>query len=62
MKRLIFLLEEPSAKEMLQGMLPAILPNYVFAEYKTHSDYMRLTCNIFFTIICRPFVADDIFT
>jgi hypothetical protein len=34
MKRLIFLLEEPSAEEMLKGMLPKILPGDVCPEFK----------------------------
>ncbi len=34
MRRLIFLLEEPSAKEMLRGILPGILPGNVHPEYK----------------------------
>lgn len=34
MRRLIFFLEEPSAEEMLKGILPKILPEEVFPEYK----------------------------
>ena len=34
MKRLIFLLEEPSAEEMLKGMLPQVLPGDVCPEFK----------------------------
>lgn len=34
MRRLIFLLEEPSAEEMLKGILPRILPEGVYPEYK----------------------------
>lgn len=34
MRRLIFLLEEPSAEEMLKGILPEILPEDVHPEYK----------------------------
>ncbi|QTA83697.1 DUF4276 [Desulfonema limicola] len=34
MKRLIFLLEEPSAKEMLKAILPKILPDHVYPEFK----------------------------
>ncbi len=34
MRRLIFLLEELSAMEMLKGMLPGILPEDVVPEYK----------------------------
>jgi hypothetical protein len=34
MKRLIFLLEEPSAEEMLKGMLPKVLPGDVHPEFK----------------------------
>lgn len=34
MRRLIFFLEEPSAGEMLKGILPGILPEGVHPEYK----------------------------
>ncbi len=34
MKRLIFLLEEPSAEEMLKGILPRVLPDDVYAEFR----------------------------
>ena len=34
MKRLIFLLEEPSAEEMLKGILPHILPEDCTSEFK----------------------------
>lgn len=34
MKRLIFFLEEPSAKEMLQAVLPKILPEFIYPEFK----------------------------
>ncbi len=33
MKHLVFLLEEPSAEEMLKGILPQILPNGIIARY-----------------------------
>ena len=34
MRRLIFLLEEPSAEEMLRGVLPRILPEDCYPEFK----------------------------
>ncbi|HIJ40384.1 MAG TPA: DUF4276 family protein [Deltaproteobacteria bacterium] len=34
MKRLIFLLEEPSTEEMLKGVLPRLLPVDVYPEFK----------------------------
>lgn len=34
MRRLIFLLEEPSAKEMLKGILPKLFPGDMYAEFK----------------------------
>lgn len=34
MKRLIFMLEEPSAEEMLKGILPKVLPENVHPEFK----------------------------
>ncbi len=34
MKRLIFLLEEPSAEAMLKRVLPKILPEDIYAEFK----------------------------
>lgn len=34
MKRLIFLLEEPSAEEMLKGILPKVLPSDIHPEFK----------------------------
>ncbi len=34
MTTLVFLLEEPSAREMLKGILPRILPKTVVPEYK----------------------------
>jgi hypothetical protein len=33
MKTIVFCLEEPSAKEMLQGVLPRILPDDVLLRY-----------------------------
>ncbi|MDD3311692.1 DUF4276 family protein [Pseudodesulfovibrio sp.] len=33
MSTLVFFLEEPSAKEMLQGILPRILPNEISVQY-----------------------------
>jgi len=33
MKHLVFLLEEPSAKAMLEGLLPRLLPDDVFPKY-----------------------------
>ena len=34
MKRLIFMLEEPSAEEMLKAILPKILPESICPEFK----------------------------
>ena len=34
MKRLVFLLEEPSAKEMLKAILPKVLPDNIYPEFK----------------------------
>ena len=34
MMRLVFLLEEPSAEEMLKGILPKVLPGDVHPEFK----------------------------
>ena len=34
MKRLIFLLEEPSAEEMLKAVLPKVLPDHIHPEFK----------------------------
>jgi hypothetical protein len=34
MKRLVFLLEEPSAKEMLKAILPKVLPDHIYPEFK----------------------------
>jgi hypothetical protein len=34
MKQLIFLLEEPSAKEMLKGILPGILPDHLHPVFR----------------------------
>jgi hypothetical protein len=34
MRRLIFLLEEPSAEEMLKGILPKMLPDGIHPEFK----------------------------
>ena len=34
MIRLIFLLEEPSAEEMLKGILPKVLPGDIYPEFK----------------------------
>ncbi len=33
MKNLVFLLEEPSAKAMLKGVLPRLLPENIFSEF-----------------------------
>lgn len=33
MKNVVFLLEEPSAKKLLEGLLPKLLPGDVFAHY-----------------------------
>jgi len=33
-KRLIFLLEEPSAEEMLKAVLPKVLPDHIHPEFK----------------------------
>ncbi|MFH0726153.1 MAG: DUF4276 family protein [Pseudomonadota bacterium] len=34
MKTLVFFLEEPSAEEMLKGVIPRILPDGILSEYK----------------------------
>ncbi len=34
MKRMIFLLEEPSAEEMLKAVLPKVLPDHIHPEFK----------------------------
>ena len=34
MKQLIFLLEEPSAEEMLKAILPKVLPADIHTEFK----------------------------
>ena len=34
MKRLIFLLEEPSAREMLKAVLPKVIPDHIHPEFK----------------------------
>jgi len=34
MKRLVFLLEEPSVEEMLKAVLPKVLPNHIHPEFK----------------------------
>jgi hypothetical protein len=34
MKTLVFLLEEPSAEEMLKGLLPKILPETIISEFR----------------------------
>ena len=33
-RRLVFLLEEPSAEEMLKAILPKVLPDYIYPEFK----------------------------
>ena len=33
MKHLVFLLEEPSAKDLLEGLLPRLLPKDMFVYY-----------------------------
>ncbi len=33
MKQLVFLLEEPSARDLLQGLLPRIIPPAIFIQY-----------------------------
>ena len=46
MVRLIFLLEEPSAEEMLKGILPRILPDHVYPEYKIFEGKQDLEKNL----------------
>ena len=46
MKTLVFLLEEPSAEEMLKGVLPRILPEDVFVQYITFDGKTDLDNNV----------------
>jgi len=45
MRRLIFLLEEPSAEEMLKGILPRILPDSIHPDCMRHSPDSRMGKN-----------------
>ncbi len=42
MKTIVFFLEEPSAKEMLMGILPQVLPNGIQARYMVFSGKQAL--------------------
>lgn len=57
MRRLIFFLEEPSAEEMLKGILPKILPEDVFPEYKVFEGKQDLEKRL--PIILRAWRAPD---
>ena len=50
MKRLIFLLEEPSAEEMLKGLLPRVLPPDVHPEFKVFEGKQDLEKGLFRTL------------
>ncbi len=57
MRRLIFLLEEPSAEEMLKGILPRILPENVHPEYKVFEGKQDLEKRL--PIILRAWMVPD---
>jgi hypothetical protein len=57
MRRLIFFLEEPSAEEMLKGILPRILPDDVQPEYKVFEGKQDLEKR--FPIILRAWREPD---
>jgi Domain of unknown function (DUF4276) len=57
MRRLIFFLEEPSAEEMLKGILPKILPEDVFPEYKVFEGKQDLEKRL--PILLRAWRAPD---
>lgn len=46
MRTLVFFLEEPSAKEMLEGILPRLLPEDVHAQYLTFQGKQDLEKNL----------------
>lgn len=46
MRTFVFFLEEPSAKEMLQGMLPRILPEKIFIRYVIFQGKQDLEKNL----------------
>lgn len=46
MRTLVFFLEEPSAKEMLQGILPRLLPEDVHTQYLTFQGKQDLEKNL----------------
>ena len=46
MKTIVFFLEEPSAKEMLQGVLPRILPDGVLTRYLVFKGKQDLEKNL----------------
>ncbi len=46
MKRIVFLLEEPSAREMLKGVLPRLLPEDVLPDYKIFEGKQDLEKNL----------------
>jgi len=50
MKRLIFLLEEPSAEEMLKGILPKVLPSDVCPEFKVFEGKQDLEKGLYRTL------------
>lgn len=57
MRRLIFLLEEPSAEEMLKGILPRLLPHDVHPEYKVFEGKQDLEKRL--PIILRAWRVPD---
>ncbi len=46
MKTFVFFLEEPSAREMLQGILPRFLPNSIFIRYVIFQGKQDLEKNL----------------
>ena len=46
MKTIVFFLEEPSAREMLEGMLPRILPDGVQTRYLVFKGKQDLEKNL----------------
>jgi hypothetical protein len=57
MRRLIFLLEEPSAEEMLKGILTGILPDDVYPDYKVFEGKQDLEKRL--PIILRAWKTPD---
>lgn len=57
MRRLIFLLEEPSAEEMLKGILPRMLAEHIYPEYKVFEGKQDLEKKL--PIILRAWRVPD---